>query len=360
MSIVAERPVKAQVAAPVSVGLAEEVELQERGAGASGGGGRADLTAVAGTRSWSRREGPRYVRSAPGHGPDGLRLRRGEDPQMSPGQAVWVDELYLQYGRLVRSMVKNRLLGQGVEFHQVEQWRDDLEQQVWLGVARGQGGLRDMPDAEPGDLRVRLHFLVKGAIGEHWKTGVARHEVATDWVDAVGRHMDPVAPPMVDVDGAHELSARCEELLDGLTDQMRAVVVELIAYDRTTEMVAELLGMSVMVVNRLSLRALRRLRGDDLPAPAPMEELPEAHRRVLESLPDRARAMLLLRIAGVSVEAIADHMDGSVRTIYKQLKTYLPLLDAGLPLSPEETARAQRREDKAAARRAAQGGVEGA
>ncbi|MFF7366054.1 hypothetical protein [Streptomyces sp. NPDC008125] len=272
---------------------------------------------------------------------------------MGPEQAVWLDELYLRYERLVRSMVRNRLLGQGVEYHQVEQWRDDLEQQVWLGVARGQGGVLGMRDAEPDDLRVRLHFLVKGVIGEHWKSGIVRHEVATDWVDAVGRQMDPVAPPVVDVEGAGELNARCEELLAGLSPQMRAVMVELIAFDRTTEMVAELLDMSVMVVNRLSLRALRRLRGDDAPTPAAMDELPEKHRRVLESMPPGARAMLLLRIAGVSVEAIADHTDGSVRTIYKQLKTYLPLLEAGTPLSPEEQARAakyeQRYKGKAAA-----------
>ncbi|TLQ38601.1 sigma factor-like helix-turn-helix DNA-binding protein [Streptomyces marianii] len=342
MSIVAERPVSAQVADRPGVGE------------------RADVVAIAAPRSYKPRTGPRYVRTAPGHGPDGLRLGRGEDPVMSAEQSAWVDELYLRYGRLVRSMVVNRLMGQGVEFAQVEQWRDDLVQQVWLSVARGQSGLRDMRDAEPADLRVRLHFLVKGAIGAHWKTGITRNEVATDWVDVVGRQMDPVAPPVVDVDGQDELTARCNELLDGLSDQMRAVVVELICYDRTTEMVAELLDMSPMVVNRLSQRALRRLRGDDAPSPARVEELSEAHRRVIESLPAGARAVLLLRIAGVSVDAISDHTGGSVRTIYKQLKTYLPLLDAGLPLTPQETARAQRREDQAAARRAAQSGGEGA
>ena len=322
MSIVAERPVAAQVAEG------------------------SDVVARAATRSYKPRTGPRYVRTAPGHGPDGLKLRKNEDPVMSPEQSAWLDELYLRYGRLVRSMVTNRLLGQGVEFHQVEQWRDDLVQQVWLSVARGQSGLRDMRDAEPADLRVRLHFLVKGAIGAHWKTGITRHEVATDWVDVVGRQMDPVAPPMVDVDGQDELTARCNELLDGLEPKMRAVVVELICYERTTEMVAELLDMSPMVVNRLSQRALRRLRGDDAPTPARMEDLSEAHRRVLESLPVGARAVLLLRIAGVSVDTISDHTDGSVCTIYKQLKTYLPLLEAGTPLTAEEQARAQKFENR--------------
>ncbi|MFD9684080.1 sigma factor-like helix-turn-helix DNA-binding protein [Rhodococcus sp. NPDC059969] len=281
------------------------------------------------------------------------------DVPLSVERAARLDALYLQYGRLVQRMVANRLAGQGVEFHKVAQWQDDLVQQVWLEVARGKGGLL-AGGMTPVEERIGLHYQVKGAIGAHWKAGVERHELATDWVDVVGRQMDPVAPPLVDVDGAGEVNARCEELLAGLSPQMRAVMVELICLDRTTEMVAELLDMSVMVVNRLSQRALRRLRGADVPQPADMAELSPGHRAVLESLPVRARAVLLLRIAGVSVDAIADHMGGSVRTIYKHLKEYLPLLEAGTPLTPEQTAKRQRREDKAAARRAELGAGEGA
>ena len=69
-------------------------------------------------RAAVRKHGPRrsYVRTAPGNGPDGLKLRAGEDPVMTPEQSAWVDELYIRFGRLVERMVVNRLTGTGVEY----------------------------------------------------------------------------------------------------------------------------------------------------------------------------------------------------------------------------------------------------
>lgn len=270
-------------------------------------------------------------------------LSPGEDPVLSPEQAVWLGELHERFGRLVERMFLNRLMGQGVEFARAVQWQDDLVQQFWLNVARGQGGLLTARGAEEGELRGRLAWQVKSTVSAHWRAGHLKNEWSTDWTGPTGRPLDPVAGPMVDP-GRQELTDHCEQLLAALTPQMREAVVEVVCLDRTYEAAGELLGLNHAVVHRLVQRAVRRLRGEDGPEPARLEELPAAQRAALESMPERARAVLLLRLAGVGADAVAERLEVALRTVYNDLKRYAPLLEAAAPGQAPRLLRSQVKE----------------
>ncbi|MDJ0347503.1 hypothetical protein [Streptomyces sp. PH10-H1] len=262
-----------------------------------------------------------------GNAADGGRLRPGEDVPLSVGESARLGELYAVHAGWMRGMVVNRLTRQGLSWAEAAELADDLSQNAWLRVARqGRAKLLAGPLDEVSE-RILLALNVKSAVGDHFALRRS-HEVPADFEAPEFREVE--APSMLDA-GAPGMSARCRELLDGLSPELRAVMVEF-CYGVPQRAMADLLGSNLSTVNRLIKRAVAALgggTGEPEVEPVALQSLPPGQRRALEGLGEEARAVLLLKLAGVSQTVIARRVGRCDATVSRLVRQYAHVLAVG-------------------------------
>ncbi|WP_411107782.1 sigma-70 family RNA polymerase sigma factor [Streptomyces sp. cmx-4-9] len=262
-----------------------------------------------------------------GNGPGGRRLHKGEIVPLSVEESTQLGELYERHGAWMRAAARNRLTRQGLTFAEAETLADDLVMDAWVRLARKRGELLAGALDEETERRF-LATAVKAAVADYYALRRA-HELPQDF--GTPEYEDVAAPPMI-LPGQEDLSPRCRELLADLSPELREVMVEF-CYGAPQRAIAELLGVNVAVVNRLVKRAVAALRAQDPDAqpepetaPVALESLPEQQRRALEALDEHTRMVLLLRLAGVTYQAIADRTERSMSTVFRMAKQYGHLL----------------------------------
>ncbi|MFE0778785.1 sigma factor-like helix-turn-helix DNA-binding protein [Streptomyces sp. NPDC058861] len=257
MSIVAERPVKSEFAAPVSAGLLEEVERQEREDDARG-------------------------------------------PEMEP-EASLVERV----GRL--AVLHHRRLVRYVHVR-VEDWplAEDLVQDMWAELTRRPGQMRGWAGQSDASLYPLLTACARRQIYEHLSKKWAQREMllavaperageVMDWLAA----REGVAPGdvtycavedlLLPEETAGELSACWAHALESLTRAQR-VVVERFCEGAPVAVIAEELGLRQMAVRSRLSAAVRVLRDPEEVAKRLSRRLPEGWEALIDRLPSPAQA----------------------------------------------------------------------
>lgn len=318
MSIVAERPVSAQVAdrpqvggradVAVSAGLAEEIERQEREDDARGYepepdgqtaqpwpmGGRSKAERQ---REWeARRETVRAGASARRLSrsylkPDRVDLRTREDVPLSPEHAARVARLAREHGEHLVRYVAARLGGAAY-------WAEaqDVAQDVWVRVARGRVPelLEETPDAyEWPRLAATARYLAMDAA----RTDRRREWAAVDdavWEQASsGRDETACGVLGLDPEDGPWAPGCYADAVAALPPRQREVLEMRCRDGMSQDAIASRLGISRRAVQMHQQAAIDALRG--------REGLPEGWERIVHRLPSAVqREMVRLVASGVS------------------------------------------------------------
>lgn len=270
---------------------------------------------------------------AKGNGPGGRRLGYREDVPLTAGEAARLEALYAAHAADVLLWVRNRLMRSGTPWLRAVTLAEDIAENTWLLVMRQGRAALLMGELGAEDARRYVATYARNAVSKYWALSASTAELPTDFEDPQYR-----ALPAPEVEPEPDLTPRCEELLSLLSPELRAAMVE-VCHGMPVPALADRLGISGAAAHRLIERAVRTMRGETLrPAPpkcapadtppAPLEALPAAQREALEALPETTRMVLLLRLAGLSYEAIGARVGRHKTSVAKSIKRYARILTA--------------------------------
>ena len=124
---------------------------------------------------------------------------------------------------------------------------EDLAQEVWLGAAPR---LRSFEGDEP-QFRTWLFTVARRRLVDHWRTKGRRVTEVQDDVEPPGRDLDDPSARIVGDDAVAELIA-------GLTDEQREVVLLRVVAGLSVDEVAEIVDKSPGAVRVIQHRAVRK------------------------------------------------------------------------------------------------------
>ncbi|WP_432750009.1 sigma factor-like helix-turn-helix DNA-binding protein [Streptomyces althioticus] len=325
MSIVAERPVSAQVAdrsgggradVVVSAGLAEEIERQEREDNARGYEREPESRVPVVP---ARRVTPSYT------APERVDLRTGEDRPLTAVQAQQVALLVEEHHDHLVRYVAARL--RDMEWaHWVR--AEDVAQDVWLHVARGR--VPELLKKSPDLPWPRLAATAKWSLLENTTTKRRREWLvrvpegddrsADEVLEALaGPGPDGTVCAVLDVleaeagSGAGWAPACYAARIAALPARQREVLELRCVDGMTTPAMAARLGISRQSVESALRKALTALGGSGrMPGARTRgagEPLPEGWERVLDRLPNQTqRDVVRLRAAGASFKELSEQL----------------------------------------------------
>ncbi|MFC9611797.1 sigma-70 family RNA polymerase sigma factor [Streptomyces sp. NPDC056938] len=228
-----------------------------------------------------------------GNGPNGRKLRQGEDIPMTPEQSERLGVLFERYSSALVSYARRRLTGYGFSFAAAETLAEDIAQEAWIEVSRT--GAKDLLRPEPlsnNETRAILYARVKTQIGKHFRRS-SSYERPVDFGDPITCH---VLCPLVDEQCP--LAEPSESLLRLVADlperEREALLLNLDGCPNSV--VGERLGCSMTTGRRLVDTAVLRLQlccKEVAREPVAVESLPAWQREALATLDDKQRDALL-------------------------------------------------------------------
>lgn len=273
------------------------------------------------------------VEERTGNGPGGRQLLPGETVPMSPEQAARLGALVERYDARVRRVARSRLYNMGMPWTRALIEGDDIAQNTWARLAlngrRDGDVLGDTPVSVP-QTEIRLFLELRLQVHQYFKPLRVRNEVPTCDDAPVWRDRDNEQPAVEPLWSEHSRA-----MLERLDPGHRAAMVEFchgVPYVR----IGELLGVTTHTAARFVQRATEALSA----TPVPVEDLPEGQRAAVRALPDDARELVLLSLAGLSNVVIAARLGLDTRTVRYRLDKYGHAVDGrvGLTITPIDPA----------------------
>ncbi|MFJ5646409.1 sigma-70 family RNA polymerase sigma factor [Streptomyces sp. NPDC093223] len=302
MSIVAERPVLAQVVRRDRSAARSRLELDRVRPAVTG---RVPENALL-TSSYTE--------------PVRVSLKVVADEPLSADDAALVGELFaLHAKRLVRYVwVRLDRFGDGP-------LAEDLAQEVWLGVSRP-GGLELLRQVEPEDAFGLLAGRAKWVISRHFRLRSTRDERLVrvagedDSADAAlerSVRQAPAVAPAAPIVG--ELPAHWHEAVALLEPKLQEIVHLRFELGMTYAAISARLELSQCAVTKRLKRAIEQLRpvaaGGDVALPVKTDPFPHGWETVVDVLPEVWRAIVRLKAEGLTNSQIAARVGRSPVTV---------------------------------------------
>lgn len=246
--------------------------------------------------------------TAPGNGPGGRKLERGEVVPLTPKQSERLSELYAEFGggRLEAYAVR-KLLNRGVRRSRAVELAEDIVQDAWVAVARQTTKpLMAADSLSEDERRIFLFSRVKDEIQQYFRRQTSG-EAPVDWTDP--QICNWLCPALPGGCARTTLPAYLDAMVSKLPERERTALL-LRLEGMNMRLVAEHVGVSYPTANRLVETALLLIQIDnpELSAePVPLESLPKWEREELAGMSAAQRAALL-RMDETSRRALLLHV----------------------------------------------------